>query len=99
MPRSFVLRLIVIGLSASLFAAPVSAGHHHHGGPVQAPPVCQPQTITKTIMVPRVEYRTMTVPDFVCKPVVHQRTVPVTRMIPETTVVTRQVPIVTPEAR
>lgn len=107
MPRSHVV-LVFVAAIAAVFAAPADAGHRHHrhhAGPAYCAdgscvaPVCQPQTVTKTIMVPHTEYRTMTVRHTVCKPVVHQKTVPVTCMIPETAVVTRTVPIVRPEAR
>ncbi len=65
-------------------------------GPIQAP---QPQVVTKTIMVPHVEYRSKVVIDYVSTPVPRQRVVHVTRMVPETTMVMRQFPVVTPQPR
>lgn len=67
--------------------------------PIQKVPIQKPQVVTKTIMVPHVEYQTRTVPDVICTPVVRQKTVPVTRMVPETHMVVRRFPVVTPQPR
>ena len=112
MPRASLFRTLLAVVSLALLTAPALAGRRHHGhhhayGPVAdcgpagcgPAPTCEPQVVTKTIMVPHIDYKTMTVSDVVCKPVFRQKTVPITRMVPETIAVTRSVPVVTPEAR
>jgi len=104
MSRTSAFHTLLAAVLLSLMTMPALAGHRHHHGPVAdcgpaGCAVCQPQTVTKTILVPHTQYKTMTVSAVVCKPVVRQKTIPVTRLIPETTMVTRMVPVVTPAAR
>jgi len=68
--------------------------------PAQAPAAaCAPQTITCTVMVPQISYKTITVPDVVCKPEVRQKNVTVCRMVAETQMVNCSTTIVVPERR
>lgn len=73
--------------------------------PVQAPlpgptkEAYAPQVVTKTIMVPHTTYKTITVPDVVCKPEVRQKTVTVCRSIPETTFETCLETVMVPQQR
>jgi len=73
--------------------------------PAQAPPSAPikeayaPQVVTKTIMVPHTTYKTITVPDVVCKPELRQKTVTVCRSIPETTFETCVETVMVPEQR
>ena len=62
-------------------------------------PRAAPQVVTKTIYVPHVTYKSITVTDYVCTQVPRQRTVHVTRMVPETRMVVRRFPVVTPQTR
>lgn len=62
--------------------------------PLQAPAVC-----TQTIMVPQTTYKTMTVVDVVCKPVVRQREVTACRMVPQTEMATCRMTVMVPERR
>jgi len=87
-----------VALVASLASTCPAAGPNPTQAPTQAPvqaPVqaplpapmkeAAPQVVTKTIMVPHTTYKTITVPDVVCKPELRQKTVTVCRSIPETT--------------
>jgi hypothetical protein len=62
--------------------------------PLQAPAVC-----TQTIMVPQTTYKTMTVVDVVCKPVVRQREVTACRMVPQREMVTCRTTVMAPEQK
>src|SRR5262245_64296872 len=67
--------------------------------PIQAPPVKAPQVVTCTVMVPQVSYKTVTVPDVVCRPEVRQQNVSVCRLVPETQMVTCNQTVCVPERR
>lgn len=58
-----------------------------------------PQVVTCTIMVPQMTYKTVTVPDVVCRPETRQKNVSVCRLVPETTMVTKIDTVVVPERR
>jgi hypothetical protein len=66
--------------------------------PIQAPSK-GPQLVTCTVMVPQMSYKTMTVPDVVCRPEVRQKNITVCRMVPETHMVRCAETIVVPEHR
>src|SRR5438105_14892618 len=55
--------------------------------PVQAPAAAAPQTVTCTVMVPQVTYKTVTVPAIQMRPEQRQQEVTVCRMVPETQMV------------
>ncbi len=106
MIRSLAFASLVLILAGQLLAAgPQQIQAPLQKGPLQAPiqkaPIQapQPRVVTKTIMVPHVEYQTRMVTDYVCTSVPRQRTVPVTRMVPETHMVVRRFPVVTPQPR
>src|SRR5262245_6046423 len=70
--------------------------------PVQAPQASAetaPQVVTRTVMVPETTYQTVTQQQVVCRPVVRQKTVPVTRVIPEAQTVSKLVTVQVPEQR
>jgi hypothetical protein len=90
---AFVGHTLAAGPGQAPLQAPVQKG------PIQKEIVQAPQVFTKTIYVPEVEYKTITVTDYVCEEVPRQRTVPVTRMVPDTRMVVRRYPVVTPEPR
>ena len=73
------------------FQAPIQA-------PAKAAPAA-PQVITCTVMVPQITYKTITVPDIVCRPETRQKNVSFCRLVPETTMVTKTDTIVVPEQR
>jgi hypothetical protein len=95
-------------LASLLFAAPPAgsvaqapAATDTLPAPTQAPAKAAPttQVITKTVMVPQMTYKTFTVPDVVCRPEVHQKTVQVCRLVPETTMATCRMCVLVPEQR
>lgn len=70
--------------------------------PIQAPnkqAEYAPQTVTCTVMVPQLTWKTITVPDVVCRPETRQKEVTVCRMVPETTMRTCVETIMVPERR
>lgn len=67
--------------------------------PVQAPTACAPQTVTCTVMVPQVSYKTVTQECVVFRPEQRQQNVNVCRMVPETQTVTCNATVVVPERR
>jgi hypothetical protein len=68
--------------------------------PIQAPIKAEaPQVVTCTIMVPQMTYKTITVPDIVCRPEVRQKTITVCRLVPETKMVSRMDTVLVPEQR
>jgi len=69
--------------------------------PIQAPDVaaCAPRTVTCTIMVPHTTYKTVMISETVCKPELRQKTIQVSRMIPETHMVSCVQTVVVPERR
>ena len=93
MKTSRFLSLAVAALFLGLNVAPTWAGprhHRHHGccGCAACVPVadcvpCQPQLVTKTIMVPETYYETEMVAVTVCRPEYHDETVTVMRRVPE----------------
>ncbi|MEX2173768.1 MAG: hypothetical protein WD872_05355 [Pirellulaceae bacterium] len=109
-----VLALLTVA-AIGLFPGDAQAGrrHLHNGGwSAGCGPVgcdcgpspagdfaCEPRVVTETIMVPHVDYKTMTVRDVVCKPEVRQRTIQVTRMVSETTMVSRPYTVMVPVQR
>jgi hypothetical protein len=94
----FTLSSVFVVAASLLIERPALAG-----GPaptaVQAPATCAPQVITKTIMVPQVTYKTMTVKAMVCRPEARQTTVKVCKLIPETKTATCQLTVMVPEQR
>jgi YTV len=69
---------------------------------IQAPskmPQQAPHVVTCTVMVPQMSYKTVTVPDVVCRPEVRQKHVNVCRMVPETHMVRCVETICVPEQR
>jgi hypothetical protein len=62
--------------------------------PAQAPAAC-----TQTIMVPQMTYKTMTVMQTVCKPVVRQQTVTACRLVPQTETAMCRTTVMVPEQR
>jgi hypothetical protein len=99
--RSLAFASIVLALAGHALAAGPKQVQAPFQAPIQKAPIQapKPQVVTKTIMVPHVEYQTRTVPDVICTPVVRQKTVPITRMVPETHMVVRRIPHVTHEPR
>ena len=88
----FTLSAAIV-LSASLLTGTMA----NAGGPqVQAPATCQPQTVTKIVMVPQVTYKTTTVPVCVLQPRVKQQNIMVRRLVPETKTVSRMVTVMVP---
>lgn len=71
-------------------------------GPVQAPGKYvpeAPQQVTCTIMVPQITYKTITVPDVICRTETRQKNVTVCRLVPETTMVSQVETVIVPEQR
>ncbi|HEX5106095.1 MAG TPA: hypothetical protein VFV87_19885 [Pirellulaceae bacterium] len=71
-------------------------------GPAPAdgiPAPAAPPAATKTILVPHISYKTVTVPVVVFKPQVQQKTITVQRAVPEQRQVTRMVPVMEPQVR
>ena len=62
-------------------------------------PACEPPQVVKTIVVPRIEYRTAQVPVVTLQPQVREKTVTVARVVPESRTVVRQVPVLVEEER
>src|SRR5688572_30357964 len=100
--------LSLAGLAATVMAAASLTANAALGaggsGPVQAPataghaaPTCG--VVTRTIMVPQTTYKTISVSDVEMRPVTRTRTVPVTRLVPETQTVMRLVTIEVPVQR
>jgi len=65
--------------------------------PVQAP--AAPQTVTCTVMVPQVSYKTVTVPAVQLRPEQRQQEITVCRMMPETQMVSCTATVMVPEQR
>jgi hypothetical protein len=62
-------------------------------------PVCDPPACTKTVLVPRITYRSEAVSVLALQPRVVPQTVTMVRDVPEVRTVTRQVPELVPEER
>src|SRR5688500_5292379 len=97
--RSLAFVSLVLFMAGRTLAVGPSQVQAPFQAPIQKAPIQTPAVVTKTIMVPHVEYQTRTVPDVICTPVARQKTVPVTRMVPETHMVVRRFPVVTPQPR
>jgi len=71
------------------------------GAPIQAPSMaaCGPQTVTCTVMVPQVTYTTHTVSETVCRPELRQKTIQVSRLVPETQMASCIETVLVPERR
>ena len=97
MMRRLWLSVALPPLLGVLLAAPTYSAGRRYGpaqspvqtpvqapSPIQAPsPVQAPQMVTRTIMVPETKYELRTVKETVYKPVQRQKTVPLTRMVQE----------------
>ena len=88
------LRLLVIGSAALLAAGPAGplttrllGAPPQQPSPVQkqiqAPAAVSSAPMTKTVLVPQTTYKTITQEQVVLKPVLREKTVPVTRMVSE----------------
>src|SRR5688500_4214947 len=97
--RSLALAPVVLALAGHTLAADPAQVQDTYQAPDQKASNQTTQVVTKTIMVPHVEHQTRTVLDVICTPVVRQKTVAVTRMVPETHMVVRRFTVVTPQPR
>ena len=99
---------------AVLLTLPVWAGDSHYTGhaegPVQAPAGhvqapcacgggCGPQVVMKTVMVPHVSYKTISVPVTSVRPERREKVVTLFREVPDTRVERRMVTVMVPEKR
>jgi hypothetical protein len=109
-PNSRILLWYALALTASLTTLNIGIAANSKmtaaagpGSPVQAPTQAPkapaPQVITKTVLVPQVTYKTVTVQDVVCRPEVHQQTVTVCKLVPETQMTTCRATVMVPERR
>jgi hypothetical protein len=88
--------IVAVAASVAGIDAAVAGGGVATGG---APVACGQQLVTKTVMVPHMTYKTMTVPCVVYRPQVRQATVNVARKIAETQMVVCRQTVLVPEKR
>ena len=62
-------------------------------------PACEPRLVVKTILVPRITYKVAPMPLVTLQPQIAEKTVTLTRDVPEYRTVVRQVPVLVPEER